>query len=107
MAAKKTLFQKIINGTLTDVYPKTSALCVYMDSGDSVETTLGNLGSRINALETALADIKTNTSVYILDSSNNPVTDDDGTGLVEFYSLQHELVASNSNDDDDDNISTY
>lgn len=99
---KKALFQKIINNVLTDIFPQTSALCVYMDSGETVEAKIGALETIIGNLQSAIQTIKTNTSVYTLDSNNEIIRDEDGTGLIEFYSFQNDDSASN-----DEDISTY
>ena len=86
--ARKVKLQKKINNSIYDLYPKTSADVVILNSGDTVETSITDLKTDLTTLQTTLADLIKSingTSVYLTDENSQTITDDEGTGLVPIF----------------------
>ena len=85
--AKKVQLKKSVNGTVQMLYPETSAECVYLNSGDSLQTSYTSLASRLATLETnydnLVAQLGIN-SVYMT-SNSQIMTDGEGSNLVAVY----------------------
>lgn len=85
--AKKVQLKKSVSGTIQTLYPETSAECVYMNSGDSLETSYSSLISRIGTLETNYTNLINQlgiNSVYMT-SNGTVMTDGEGSNLIPVY----------------------
>ena len=86
--ARKVQLKKKINGSLYDLYPKTSADVVILNSGDTVEASITSIKTDLSTLQNTLAELMKSingTSVYLTDTSSQTITDDEGTGLVPIF----------------------
>ena len=88
MAVKKVQLKGVINNTLTDIYPKTTADNVIMNSGKTVEQAITELSTAVGTLNTNYSNLTAKLyldTVYMKDTNNTTITDGDGTGLVAVY----------------------
>ena len=86
--AKKVQLKKSVNGTMQTLYPETSAECVYLNSGDSLQTSYTSLASRLSTLETNYNNLVVQlgiNSVYMTTGNNQIMTDGEGSNLVAVY----------------------
>lgn len=81
--ARKIVMRKKVGSTLQDVYPKSLASMIYLDSGDTVES---KISSMMQTLQSLVDSHNTSSaSVYMLDANEQIETDSDGTGLVNIF----------------------
>lgn len=79
--AKNVQFQKVISGQLEVLNPRTTAANVILASGDSLETAIGVINSRLSTIENYLS-IGT---LYMTDSNGETLTDGEGNNLVAIH----------------------
>lgn len=81
--AKKVILKKMVNNVIEDVYPRTTAANVIMNSGKTVEETISEIQTSLSALSAdwnaAKAKLYLN-SIYMTDSQGNVLND--GSGIL-------------------------
>ena len=87
--AKKVIMKKYVNNALEVIHPQTQASNVLMsDNSTSLQSAFDTLSNNFGTLQTDFNNLKAllNTEqVYITDSNNNIIYDDENTGLVAVY----------------------
>jgi len=85
--AKKVQLTKMINQVAEPIYPRTTANNVIMDSGKTVETSIGEINTALTALTTKVNTMYDKLFMESVYMTKNGVTLNDGAGtnLVAVY----------------------